>query len=213
MNVTNEMETVIVFSQQAAAHGITIVSAGAEFPDAVIELDYTKYRVEFEYRARNFVTHGHDPRLCDAIVCWINDYEDSALPIIELSTDTWPNIALLLPDETEKEIAYWKQRALNAEARMRKPGDSLDYPVYKQGVAEYLLAVMDGSAAFSHEGNSNMAGAQQYGLSRRQFREIRARATREGIGVWRNGGRRNAHVEIVDINKLMVLAESASAEQ
>jgi hypothetical protein len=45
-----------------------------------------RIRIEFEFNARNFRTHGHDPRKCDWIVCWEDDWPDAPtnLQIIEL---------------------------------------------------------------------------------------------------------------------------------
>jgi len=59
---------------------IVKVSA-SEYPDAiVINKRGEVKRIEFEYIASNFKQHGHDPRECDYIVCWIDDLpEDDEL--------------------------------------------------------------------------------------------------------------------------------------
>ena len=31
-------------------------------------------RIEFEYRSRNFLRHGHNQRHCDWLVCWADDW-------------------------------------------------------------------------------------------------------------------------------------------
>jgi hypothetical protein len=40
--------------------------------------------IEFEFRSSNFRRHGHDPDECDLIVCWIHDWQDCPLEVIEL---------------------------------------------------------------------------------------------------------------------------------
>lgn len=48
---------------------------GGEYLDATY-LDLTsgvKIQVEWEFRATNFIAHGHDPLKCDMIFCWRDD--------------------------------------------------------------------------------------------------------------------------------------------
>ena len=40
--------------------------------------------IEFEFKSRNFLEHGHNPNECDMIVCWIHDWLDCPLEVIEL---------------------------------------------------------------------------------------------------------------------------------
>lgn len=83
----NEMGVVALFSQYCQSMGYVIMEIQAAFPDATvyhIETG-TLLRVEFEYRARNFVTHGHDPQGCDLIVCWENNWPDCPVPVIEMT--------------------------------------------------------------------------------------------------------------------------------
>ncbi|MGH9565382.1 MAG: hypothetical protein ACRD4I_05330 [Candidatus Angelobacter sp.] len=42
--------------------------------------------IEFEFESRNFLTHGHDERQCDLIVCWKHNWEDCPINVLELST-------------------------------------------------------------------------------------------------------------------------------
>jgi hypothetical protein len=48
---------------------------------------WAKARIEFEFKASNFVEHGHDPAQCDFIVCWENDWPDCPLKVIELKKE------------------------------------------------------------------------------------------------------------------------------
>jgi hypothetical protein len=40
--------------------------------------------IEFEYRSSNFLQHGHNPDGCDLIVCWVHDWDDCPLEVVEL---------------------------------------------------------------------------------------------------------------------------------
>jgi hypothetical protein len=71
----NELGVVFLFSDLARRrYGLRVERVQAGFPDCVAYRGTKRIRIEFEYRARNFVTHGHDPKGCDWIVCWINDW-------------------------------------------------------------------------------------------------------------------------------------------
>jgi len=48
---------------------------------------WARARIEFEFKASNFNEHGHDPDGCDFIVCWINDWPDCPITIIELKSE------------------------------------------------------------------------------------------------------------------------------
>lgn len=105
---TNEQGTIFVFSIQAEQAGWEVVEIGCHFPDATLKYKGDLWKVEFEYKASNFIFHGHDARECDLIICWENDYKDCPLPIIELRDNEW----FALPPEKcqphQKEIEYWR---------------------------------------------------------------------------------------------------------
>ena len=42
--------------------------------------------IELEYESRNFLEHQHPVNGCDLIVCWINNWPDCPLEVIELSS-------------------------------------------------------------------------------------------------------------------------------
>ena len=54
---------------------------------------WERIKIEFEYRSSNFKDHGHDPKGCDLIVCWIHDWNECPLEVIELKSaiETFPN--------------------------------------------------------------------------------------------------------------------------
>jgi len=41
-------------------------------------------RIEFEYKSSRFAEAGHDPDGCDLIVCWIHDWKEFPLEMLEL---------------------------------------------------------------------------------------------------------------------------------
>lgn len=116
----NEQGVIVRFSQEASMHGWSIVEISATFPDAILEKDGVKWRTEFEYEASSFLTHRHDHRDADLIVCWLNDYTDCPLPIIELSDSEWHVSAPAMVTREVKEIEYWKQRCFRAERQLSK---------------------------------------------------------------------------------------------
>lgn len=119
MEVRNEMGVIVVFATQAKEAGFEVVDIGEAYPDAIIRRDGLEYRAEFEFKARNFISHKHDPRQCDLIICWENDFSECVLPIVALSESGWQNTPLTMPTDAERELAYWKYRALLAESKLR----------------------------------------------------------------------------------------------
>jgi hypothetical protein len=39
---------------------------------------------EFEYKSSQFKQHGHSPEDCDLIICWIHDWEECPIEVLEL---------------------------------------------------------------------------------------------------------------------------------
>lgn len=85
----NEQGVVFLFAGLAKHHGMRVESIQAGFPDCTAVKDGRRVRVEFEYRSKSFVTHGHDEKKCDVIVCWIHDWLKcpKRIQVIELCRD------------------------------------------------------------------------------------------------------------------------------
>jgi hypothetical protein len=45
---------------------------------------WERVKIEFEYLSSHFKAHGHNPEQCDLVVCWIHDWEECPLEVIEL---------------------------------------------------------------------------------------------------------------------------------
>ena len=70
----NEQGVVYLFSHFAKKLGLHVEKVQTGFPDCTAYRDGKRIRIEFEFRSRNFVRHGHDPNKCDWIVCWVHDW-------------------------------------------------------------------------------------------------------------------------------------------
>jgi hypothetical protein len=55
-----------------------IESIQARFPDCIayqkVQGRERRKRIEFEFKSRSFLDHGHDPKKCDCIVCWEHNW-------------------------------------------------------------------------------------------------------------------------------------------
>jgi HNH endonuclease len=88
---TNEAGVLAAFACHARELGFTILRLQAAFPDceALREVGPNRGQrvlIELEYESRNFLEHMHPINGCDLIVCWINNWPDCPLEVIELSS-------------------------------------------------------------------------------------------------------------------------------
>jgi hypothetical protein len=88
---TTEQEVVAVFALVARDLDFLIESIRTGFPDCEAKRrvggpagPWQRVRVEIEYLARNFVEHNHDPKGCEVLVCWRNNWPDSPIEVIAL---------------------------------------------------------------------------------------------------------------------------------
>ena len=87
----NEMGVVYLFGALAVELGFMVTRIQSEFPDceAMWRVDKDRCQrvlIEFESESRNFRTHRHDPKKCDLIVCWIHNWPECPLPVLELKS-------------------------------------------------------------------------------------------------------------------------------
>lgn len=81
----NEQGVVVLFQELSRDLGFQLVHVQSPFPDAIVEDRHGKeYRVEFEFKSSNFISHKHNPEECDLVICWIHDSE-IGVPVISLS--------------------------------------------------------------------------------------------------------------------------------
>jgi hypothetical protein len=92
----NEQGVVYMFGMVSRELGFLIESIRTAYPDCEGKWLVDEKRqlwenvlIEFEFRSRNFLEHGHNANECDVIVCWIHDWSDcpSNLTVIELKSE------------------------------------------------------------------------------------------------------------------------------
>lgn len=89
----NEQGVVYLFGMVSKELGFIIESVRTAFPDCEGKRCVDEKRqlweqvyIEFEFKSSNFREHGHDPDGCDVIICWLHDWADCPLEVVELSS-------------------------------------------------------------------------------------------------------------------------------
>lgn len=88
---TNEQGVVFLFALLSQNLGFVVEAIQTGFPDCEAKRSvdprqgrWQRVRIEFEYRSRSFRDHGHEASGCDLIICWLHDWPDCPLEVIEL---------------------------------------------------------------------------------------------------------------------------------
>lgn len=84
----NENGVIFLFSKIHKKLGIIIEAIQPSYPDAKARRKthrgWEDVWIEFEYKSSSFKAHKHDPKECDIVVCWENDWKDCPIEVIEL---------------------------------------------------------------------------------------------------------------------------------
>ena len=87
----NEKGVAYLFGMISHELGFIIEGLGAESPDCEGKrcLDTTndqweQVKIDFEYKSSDFEAHGHSETESDIIICWIHDWNDCPLEVLEL---------------------------------------------------------------------------------------------------------------------------------
>lgn len=84
----NENGVIFLFGKVMEDLNMYIEEIKPGFPDCIGRRfngkGWEKVRIEFEYLSSNFKLHKHNPRYCDMIICWENDWPECTLEVIEL---------------------------------------------------------------------------------------------------------------------------------
>jgi hypothetical protein len=90
----NEQGVVFLFGMVSRELGFNIEAVQQGFPDCEGKYLHdarkglwAKARIEFEYKSSSFRDHGHNADGCDFIVCWINDWPECPVDVIELKNE------------------------------------------------------------------------------------------------------------------------------
>ena len=83
----NEMGVVFLFGAMAEKLGFIVTWIGTQYPDVeafreVAPGRWQRVRIEVEFMSRNFLQHFHDPKECDLIVCWENNWAECPVEVI-----------------------------------------------------------------------------------------------------------------------------------
>jgi hypothetical protein len=88
---TNEQGVVFLFGKIADDLNMYIEEIKTGYPDCIgrrfVGKGWERVAIEFEFLSSNFKQHKHDPKDCDIIICWENDWNDCPLEVIELKTE------------------------------------------------------------------------------------------------------------------------------
>ncbi len=59
---------------------------GMEGPDITGKPTWEQVKIEFEYKSSDFQAHGFGADQCDIIVCWLHDWDDCPVEVLELKS-------------------------------------------------------------------------------------------------------------------------------
>lgn len=96
-----------------------VEESSGQFPDCVaVGADGKPIRIEFELTASSFLQHGHDPSECDLIVCWLNDWPQSPVPVLELKEVVRQRApwAVQYPEQSKSRASGWDEAGFMAQA-------------------------------------------------------------------------------------------------
>lgn len=89
----NEQGVVYMFGMVSRELGFLIEAVRTGYPDCLGKRLVNKnpqrwedVKIEFEFKSSNFFEHGHNPEECDLVVCWIHDWVDCSLEVLELKS-------------------------------------------------------------------------------------------------------------------------------
>lgn len=100
----NEAELIFRFAQEMPGVWELLSLQTSSFPDAILKIRGKKtYKVEFEFESKSFLRHKHKVEECDLIICWIHDWDDCPLPVLELSNPDW--LKTRIPNKLSREEA------------------------------------------------------------------------------------------------------------
>ncbi len=87
----NEQGVVFLFGKISEELGFSIEAIRTDYPDCdgkrLVDRNkkhWAPVSIEFEYCSSNFYQHAHDASKCDVIICWIHNWSDCPLEVIEL---------------------------------------------------------------------------------------------------------------------------------
>ena len=85
----NENGVIYLFGMVSHEIGFMVEAVHAAFPDCEAKRNtgnnrYQRVRIKFEYKSSNFKSQGYDSAGADMIVCWIHDWPDCPIEVLDL---------------------------------------------------------------------------------------------------------------------------------
>ena len=125
---SNELGVVFLFAHLAKKWRLRVDEIRPGFPDCIayqkIGGKERKIRIEFEFKSKNFKTHGHQSRGCDWIVCWEHNWPDApnSVRVVELRREFGLgfNVWIMPTTGDYKEVIS----SINADARWSVPSQA-----------------------------------------------------------------------------------------
>lgn len=138
----NEQGVVALFSDFANEMGYRFVEIGTRCPDAILEKDGRRIRVEFEFHAMNFKRHRHNPEDVDLVICWDDDYEKCPVPVLSMEQyiTLSGNIAQSRLDKIIERIKYFIKRINEMILYNFNESSSRKAKIRKQKAVQYCEA-------------------------------------------------------------------------
>jgi HNH endonuclease len=87
---TNEMGVLYLLGALGPYLGLVVTRVQQPFPDLEVMREvspglWQRVPAEMEYESRNFLVHGHDPDKVALLVCWVHNWPECPVEVIELS--------------------------------------------------------------------------------------------------------------------------------
>jgi len=87
----NENGVIFLFGKIADDLNMYIEEIKPGYPDCIgrrfVGKGWERVAIEFEFKSSNFKAHKHDPKDCNIIICWENDWKDCPIEVIELKSE------------------------------------------------------------------------------------------------------------------------------
>jgi len=87
----NENGVIFLFGKVAEDLNMYVEEIKPGYPDCIgrrfTGKGWERVAIEFEFKSSNFKLHKHDPKECDIIICWENDWKECPVEVIELKTE------------------------------------------------------------------------------------------------------------------------------
>lgn len=170
----SEMNVREMFGARMPEFGYWIIRSGDQFPDWLLVDKSGEYvYAEVEHRSSSFRNHGHDPKLCDLIVCWEHDEPEPQLPVLELfSGETFDAVVKVEVADRSRLDIHWngvpvsKTRPLRQKTRGNYDGKGKTGAV--DAVVEEFRRLR---AAGETHGNAVAKTAEQSSVTRNTVRK------------------------------------------